>query len=239
MKKQERIEKAERFIENLKDLESLERSHKKFLEEEPRDFIYKLVSKKVKEDMPPEEISDYLQLFLQVWNMAMYQRLPKSIKRQMHSQILEAYKNNIEKIQRFPEKIEEINLNKNGDLMIQLFNNFAAYESIKYTGASKLLHLLKPNLFPIWDQYIKNFYHRLHSKEEEKKLGGECYFNFMGQTKEITLSFSEEEKSKLSYMCGKNTIIRIIDEHNYVNITLPIQKEKEQERKLKEQKNSE
>lgn len=218
---QNKIKKIEKFMENLKDSRNLKQSHNKFFSTS-RDFVYKLVSKNIKEDMPLEEIVDYLKLFLQDWNRVMYQRLKRSVKERMHSEILKVYKNNIKKIQKLPEKIEDIDLDKNRGLIIKLFNNFAACESIKYTGASKLLHLLKPNLFPLWDKNIKHFYHGIHPKEKDKKYKGECYFNFMKQIQKIVLSISEEEKSKLSNMPNKNTIIRIIDCYNYVNITRTI-----------------
>lgn len=66
-------------------------------------------------------------------------------------------------------KLNEISLWECHDQIVDIFCNFA--EVVKYTGASKLLHILNPQFFMMWDDAIRSRYGC------SKK--GEGYFNFL------------------------------------------------------------
>jgi len=54
------------------------------------------------------------------------------------------------------ENIENINLDKNSDNIQELYGNFESLKDIGGTTASKVLHVINPDLFPPWDKEIAN-----------------------------------------------------------------------------------
>lgn len=84
----------------------------------------------------------------------------------MESTKLRLYETNADKIERLPKstlgKITESDLN----LARILVQSFAYCDSIKWTGASKALHIRIPRIFVMWDQDIRIGYHLLHSPHD-------------------------------------------------------------------------
>jgi len=85
------------------------------------------------------------------------------------------------------------------------FTKLANIKGIQKTGTSKLMHLIAPKVFVMWDTYIRDYY-------GFKKGDADDYINF------LKLMQSEFPKAK-SYQ-GR-TVAKLIDEHNYRTITVP------------------
>lgn len=58
-------------------------------------------------------------------------------------------------------------LNDHRSRIIEAFDLLASIEGIRYTGAAKILHLLRPRFFVMWDRFISGHYprHRYRSLE--------------------------------------------------------------------------
>jgi hypothetical protein len=86
-----------------------------------------------------------------------------------------------------------------------LYEMFAKIKGVEYTGATKVLHLLHPRLFVMWDAPIR----------EQYKVGtsSDGYFQFL---KEMQTHFNH-----LGWSSSDRTFAKAIDEYNQATITLP------------------
>ena len=92
----------------------------------------------------------------------------------------------------------------------KIFSVLAGIKGIEKTGATKLMHLKAPKVFVMWDGYIRNYY-------GFKK--GDCH-DYLAFLKLMQRKFGNI-KSK-----SGRTPAKLIDEHNYITITIPIIKNK-------------
>lgn len=111
-------------------------------------------------------------------------------------------------------KLSELLLWEQHDTIVEIFNNFV--DVVKYTGTSKLLHILNPEFFMIWDVKVR---HRYGCSEN-----AEGYFNFLYRSqkeiKEMLNSYKEDygatkEISQRIYEGKTKTILKLLDEYNY------------------------
>jgi hypothetical protein len=122
---------------------------------------------------------------------------------------------------------------KTRDAIVGLFGAFSKEVSIgrnTYTGASKILHVMVPNLFVMWDDAIRWAY-ACRSQDAEH---GEDYFTFLKRTqselREAVRSYGiqhscsdEEAMKKISeelFEPGYDSFSRLIDCYNYQKFTL-------------------
>ena len=90
-------------------------------------------------------------------------------------------------------------------------------------SAGKALHLLAPEFFPLWDQYIAPAYSCPYMGE----LASVAYIAFTRKTRTIAVQLNAElagdpRKEWLS----KKTLLKRIDEYNYMRYTVPAMKDK-------------
>ena len=99
------------------------------------------------------------------------------------------------------------------DVIIDLFNAFTDISQISrrdYTAASKVLHVLLPNLFVMWDRCIRCAYGCNFNRPED---AGEKYFKFL---KRIQKEAREAVKSYCAkHKCSTNEAIQTIKEKLY------------------------
>lgn len=134
------------------------------------------------------------------------------------------------------EDFKRINFEKYKEDIKKIFETLSHIKGIKYTGASKLMHLKNRRVFVMWDDYIsgskpKKYYNELEIVKrgcwKTKRYGkdAESYIQFLKDARELFQS--------VNFRDNKKTFTKAIDEYNYVNITLPIQKmEKETKQKM-------
>jgi len=117
----------------------------------------------------------------------------------------------------------------------KIFSTLSPLKGIGFTGASKIMNLSCPKVFVMWDGYIRGESPRKRYEEldivrkhgfevnkYEKNAEGYCRF-----LKDMQTTFGHIKFKETKY----RTFAKAIDEFNYVNITLPIQKmEKEKKR---------
>lgn len=183
------------------------------------------------------EIEAYI-LILATWNSANFRYAVNNF------DVL-GFKDTIEKLNPIfsilkDEKFQTIDFNKYKKEISIIFVTLSSIDGIKYTGASKIMHLKNRDVFVMWDGYINgNKATKHHEKLEIIKKGimtiknyplsPEGYIEFLIDKKNLY-----KNKKLHNY---KYTLTKAIDEFNYMNITIPLLKiVKEEEKKKNEMK---
>jgi len=157
-------------------------------------------------------------IILATWNMGRFRFVVKN------RQNLIKLKNAIEKCKPLFEKIkhenfQNVNFDSIKDTVAEIYSTLSKIKGVEYTGASKIMHLFNPNLFVMWDSYIRNYY--------RFKGDAQSYINFqkLMQKKFGTIKWNKTGK----------TLAKAIDEYNYITITFPqLEKQrKKRHRKVK------
>jgi len=188
----------EEFNENLKKFDKLEN----------RRSYYPMFLNMIKKGFETEAFL----FILSTWNFATFRYAMKEFDLNNFKKIVENLKPFFEKFKN--ESIETINLDNYKEDIKHIFETLSKIKGIQYTGASKLMHLTIPEVFIMWDAYIRR-------AEGFKKGDAEDYFNFL---KKMQQEFKDIKKEK------GETLAKCIDEYNYVKFTLPAL-EKQRERK--------
>jgi len=229
MQKDEVVE----FIEGIKDPERLLEHCKKFHEKEPRDIAY-VVSRNIISSHPNDAnfILAGAKVIIISWNTARSLRLKSTDKEKLEDHILTAYKSSEEKLKELQGKrLESLDLsdNKLKEDIKDIFLEFSSKKSIGFTGASKILHVINPHVFMMWDLNIRRGYHKLHKRNH--RIGdSECYFEFLKQSQEIIraiLSKRDEDdlwkehlkfldRSFMKAFSFSESVLKMLDECNYV-----------------------
>ncbi len=194
------------------------------------DLSRKLIEKEL-------NIAGYI-LLLAIWNFASFRYVTKTFD-------LSGFEKTMKNLEIYFKVFKKRNIDSisyklfTNEITI-IFNNLSNIQGIGYTGASKLMHLINPNVFIMWDSYIRGeksgrFYENCTSyyrkKKDEKnnvkkyKKTSEGYIEFLCDMK---LLFENNNLKRDGILPTK-----IIDVFNYVNITLPIQKKEKEEKELK------
>ena len=149
---------------------------------------------------------------LSTWNFATFRYAMKDFDLNSFKEIVKSLKPYFEKFK--DKSIESINFDNHKQGIKHIFNILSKIKGIQYTGASKLMHLTVPNVFIMWDAYIRKAF-------GFKKGDSEDYFNFLKLMQKEFRGFCSKDK---------RTLAKCIDEYNYVKFTLPAL-EKQRERK--------
>ncbi len=170
------------------------------------------------------DVEGYI-LLLATWNFALFRYAVKQFDIEKFKNSLISLKVPFSRLESL--KIESADLDKYAADIKIIFTSLSKIEGVKFTGAPKLMHLKNPDLFVMWDEYIrggkpKKYYDNLDIvktgqcviEKYEKDANG--YFHFL---KDMQCRFSH-----LSSPSKMKTMAKAIDEFNYVTITLPIQK---------------
>jgi len=135
--------------------------------------------------------------------------------------------------------IQTVDLEFHRSRIEAMFNRLAAIKGVEYTGASKLLHLILPELFVAWDAYIRG------GKDERFYSGLPCVisrkwclvrYDQIGCGYVDFLLDIQSRVRSLAYAKGSKTLPKNLDEWNYVQVTIRIQalEKAEAERREKE-----
>jgi len=120
--------------------------------------------------------------------------------------------------------IQTIDLAEHRPRIERMFNKLKPITGVENTGATKVMHLKNPELFVMWDDYIRG------GKDEE-------FYKNLPCVSSRQWSFHPYEKSGNGYVSflshiqnrvrglawhGPKTLAKAIDEFNYVKVTVPI-----------------
>jgi hypothetical protein len=167
--KQGETDEIAKYVESLKDTEKFLEYCKKFHEEEPRDTAYVVARNIVsKGQLKDSFVLAAAKIIIITWNAAGFQKLSHEDKLKLDNEILESFRNSKQELEKLKHKrLENLDLN-NSEIVAsieKIFNEFSSKKSIKYTGASKILHIINPSVFMMWDNNIRNAYHKLHRQK--------------------------------------------------------------------------
>jgi len=232
-----------RYIKSIKDPRKFLEYCKKFHEGEPRDIAYVISRNIISKD--PSNINFVLAsavIIITTWNTARFQKLSREVKVKLKNDIIDAYMKTKEELEKLRGKrLESLNLNDSElrETIKKIFREFSSKESIDPTGASKILHILNPSVFMMWDRGIREAYHKLHKKNH--KVGdSECYLEFLKQSQEIIkeilhekdeediwndhlTSLDEVNKDFMMAFSFRENMLKMLDECNYTRFRLNIE----------------
>jgi hypothetical protein len=114
-------------------------------------------------------------------------------------------------------RLRDISLWSSKEAIVHAFSQLA--ETVKYTGASKALHVLNPEFFMMWDEKIRHGYGCYKN--------GEGYFNFLLRSQwevyEIIETYSKEHGpepiSLQIYQGHPRSELKLLDEYNFAKYT--------------------
>ena len=108
-----------------------------------------------------------------------------------------------------------------------IYSVLSQIKGIKYTGASKIMHLRNRELFVMWDGYIRGQKSRKDYQKLDIVKRGDWNIKKYGDSADNYLEFLEDMQNRfadVSFTENKKTFAKAIDEFNYVSITLPMQR---------------
>lgn len=116
-----------------------------------------------------------------------------------------------------------------------IFNSLSHIKGIEFTGAPKLMHLKNPDVFVMWDSYIRGEKPKKHYNQLELFQKKEYGIKKYSKSFEGYFEFLKDMQNKFHHINfqGGKTITKAIDEFNFINITLPIQSQEKQNKKNK------
>lgn len=179
------------FLRRMKNPDYLLEGCRRFHEIEPRDVAYVVCSTIISES--PHDVCRIVaggSTFLQIWNAVYLQYKPRNVKLSLGDDIVEAY-GGCQNVLRFldNERLENIALRSEEKVraICTVYQSFAQYDSIGDTGASKLLHLVNPSLFMMWDSKIRPAYgatwSQLLQSDPEFEIFAKNFVGILGDTR--------------------------------------------------------
>lgn len=111
------------------------------------------------------------------------------------SEINRWYCNEKDLINSFSESLLDINLDDNANIkkISDLYEKLCNIDKIKDKGASKILHLIKPELFIMWDNLIREHY--LKNNGVKGLRGTFAYISFMKKMQNIAVSLYDKDRN--------------------------------------------
>lgn len=189
-------------------VDELKKARQAFLEHEPRDLFYKVASELIKlsiEGKTEITLSEALAVLLQTWNRSYYQY--RKFDNQHFSDISSLIENYAHAAFKY-RKRSILSLTR-ADIsgIMEIFNEFE--HVLGPVGATKSLHLLAPDFFPLWDRKIANKY-KVTLGPVGKNAAKYCKFIILtrGQYKNLKEKLPESEN-----------LLKSIDEYNYCRYT--------------------
>jgi len=172
---------------------------KKFSKKELRRDFYPMFLDLIEKGFKIES----LLLMLATWNFANFRYAIKGFNLYKFKKTIEDLTPLFNKFQK--EDFKTIDFGKYSKDIKKIYKKLSNLKGVQKTGASKIMHLLAPKVFVMWDSYIRNHY-------DFKKGDANEYLKFL-------------ELMRKKFSCVKNsegrTIPKLIDEHNYKTITEP------------------
>ena len=204
--------------------ELLVEAHKKYLEEEPRDAMYRVSMRLIEQDWGKnKEVSEALGVLLLTWNSAFYRYgninfyLIQEAISETNDKLNELRKRSIltykederEKIREVYQKLI-LALKKTGK-MEKKNEGKQIYSPV---SAAKALHLLCPNFFPLWDDKIAIGY---GCRWYKSILSFDKYWKFIGITASQIRKLESEGNAE--HPETRPGTLKLVDEYNYIHFT--------------------
>ncbi len=163
-------------------------------------------------------------LILATWNFARFRYAMTQFDLPAYEQTIERLTHDLAPIR--DNDLMSVNLDLNTNLVVGAFDQLARIRGIEYTGAAKILHLLLPRVFVMWDMAIMGWSPPLrdymsldivqsgfwpHRKFPKSGFG---YHDFLLTCRNKFTGLRSPESRK--------TFAKCIDEFNFCTITVPL-----------------
>ena len=142
-------------------------------------------------------------LMLSTWNFACFRYALRGFNLDKFKRAIKGVEPYIKKMGK--ENFDTINFDKYSKDIKKMFKILSRIKGVQKTGAPKLMHLMAPRVFVMWDAYIRNYYGFKKGDEND-------YFSF--------LKSMQEKFPNVKNFSGR-TAAKLIDEHNFKLITIP------------------
>jgi len=186
----------------------LKKARQLFEENEPRDLFYRVATELISLSLDGKtnlSVAEGLAVLLQTWNKGYYQF------RKFDDKHFEEIENLLGKHLYILVTLRDrsiLELSNDQFTVIEII--FKSFENtLGPVGASKALHLLAPEFFPLWDRAIAKAYGIGMKKS--------------GENAELYLAFMKITKNLCTALCDKGSydskLLKSIDEYNYCKYT--------------------
>lgn len=140
---------------------------------------------------------------LSTWNFARFRFAIKTFDLDRFNKIMRGLEPRFKKF--YTRSFKTIDFDKYEKDIKMIFKTLSEIKGIEKTGASKLMHLKEPEVFVMWDRYIRKHYGFVNGNADD-------YFDFLRKMQEL---FSDAKAG------SDRTLAKLVDEHNYKTITEP------------------
>jgi hypothetical protein len=162
-------------------------------------------------------------LILATWNFARFRYVTRTFN-------LEEYQGTLDCLTKLLNPLDgcelmDSDLKEHRTHIVQAFDKLACIEGIRFTGAAKILHLMYPRFFVMWDRFISGQYpKREYLKLEIVQSGFWPYRKFVcsGDGYYDFLEVCQKRFQGLVSPDPRRPLAKCIDEFNFTKITFPI-----------------
>jgi hypothetical protein len=163
-------------------------------------------------------------LILATWNFARFRYVTKTFD-------LVTYQKAIDRVTDILEPFKtlglmDVDLCSHEHVIVDSFNILSSIKGVENTGAAKILHLLCPSIFVMWDNYIAGHKYPRQLYEDldivQSGFWPSRQFPKSGLGYHEFLVFCQERFRGLASPDPRKTLAKCIDEFNFAKITYPI-----------------
>jgi hypothetical protein len=166
-----------------------------------------------------------LLLILTTWNFAVFRYAVKTFDLDKFRQVLQKIEPHFQRFKN--EEFSIINFDNFTDSIREIYTSLSQIKGVEYTGTPKLMHLKCPQVFIMWDAYIRGEKPQKYYKKLEVYQIGEIKYRLYGKDYWAYIEFLKDMQTKFAKLPlgrDRKPLTKAIDEYNYVNITLEYQK---------------
>jgi len=172
-------------------------------------FYQKIISELDFRNINPKKTYCYLLRFLELWGV---RRTAVKVDPRKLSETINCLRPLLTDLN---HNLTEVDLQTIEGKVIEVFNKISRVDNIGPTSSSKILHLLIPNLFIMWDREI--------AREFDVQMNSGGYVNFLKMCKSIYKKLSEKYKEQgvdnpTAYLLSKfkKPLTKLLDEYNWL-----------------------
>ena len=162
------------------------------------DLSYLEDLQEVEKSLKTEGLGEAVVGFLNHWRMRLSRKT-------VPAEINNWYKGDtIKRLEELPSSLLELDFNDARAIenITILFTSLDGLTRINDTGASKIMHIIKPNIFVMWDNEIRKHYLK-DFRGKNSKSGPDAYLYFMQKMQEIAIPICKENKNIASDLSMK------------------------------------
>jgi hypothetical protein len=162
-------------------------------------------------------------LFLSTWNFARFRYVITSFDLPAYEALLQNLSDQLQPLAR--ADFASVNFDQYREMISDSFDRLAAVNGVEFTGAAKVLHLLNPRVFLMWDSAISGWhtpradYHHLQVVRSGFWTPPNYRFARSGTGYHDFLVYCQSRFSGLVSPSPRKTLAKCIDEFNYCSIT--------------------